>query len=116
MRTGRLLLTLPSSQDPPKDLAFSPDGSRLAEGDPDGTVRIFDTHSGEEVLVLRGHDSVDEVAFSPDGSMLATVGDGILRIWALDIDDLLEIARNNVTRPLTEEECSQYLHVDRCPA
>ena len=42
--------------------------------------------------------------------------DGV-RIWALDIDDLLEIARQQVqvTRSLTDEECRQYLHVDRCP-
>lgn len=116
VRTGRLLLTLPSSQLLPDALAFSPDGSRLAEGDPDGTVRVFDTRSGELLLVLRGHDTVDDVAFSPDGSMLATQGDGIVRIWALDIDDLLEIARRNVTRSLTDEECRQYLHVESCPA
>ncbi len=115
VRTERLLVTLPSSQVVPNDLAFSPDGSRLAEVDPDGSVRVFDTSSGEELLVLQGHDDAGEVAFSPDGSMLATVGDGMMRIWALDIDDLLEIARQNVTRSLTDEECRQYLHVDRCP-
>jgi WD40 repeat protein len=114
VRTGRLLLTLPSTQVEPNSLAFSPDGSRLAEGDPDGTVRVFDTRSGEEVLVLRGHDTVREVVFSPDGSMLATAGDGVVRIWALDIDDLLEIARQKVTRSLTEEECRQYLYLESC--
>jgi WD40 repeat protein len=114
VRTESLLLTLPSSQYEPNDIAFSPDGSLLAEGDPDGTVRVFDTSSGEEVLALLGHDSVDQVAFSPDASMLATQGDGIVRIWALDIDDLLEIARRNVTRSLTDEECRQYLHVESC--
>ena len=112
--TGRLLLTLPSDQVQPSDIAFSPDGSRLAEIDPDGTVRIFDTTSGEETLVLRGHDEGSQLMFSPDGSMLATVGGGIARIWALDIDDLLEIARENVTRSLTDEECRQYLHVGSC--
>jgi WD40 repeat protein len=116
VRNERLLATLPSSQVMPNDLAFSPDGSRLAEADPDGSVRIYDTGSGEEVLVLQGHDDAGQVAFSPDGSMLATQGDGILRIWALDIDDLLQIARREVTRSLTDEECRQYLHVDSCPS
>ena len=77
---------------------------------------MFDTGSAEEVLVLRAQDTVDQVAFSPDGSTLATLGDGILRIWALDIDDLLEIAHGEVTRSLTDEECRQYLHVEACPA
>jgi hypothetical protein len=33
----------------------------------------------------------------------------------LDIDDLLEIARREAGRSLTDEECRQHLHVDRCP-
>jgi len=115
VRTGRLLVTLPSTQVLPNSIAFSPDGARVAEGDPDGTVRVFDTSSGEELLALQGHDTVDQVAFSPDGSMLATLGGGLLRIWALEIDDLLEIAHQSVTRTLTDEECRQYLHVESCP-
>ncbi|HLA93254.1 MAG TPA: hypothetical protein VJO36_06960, partial [Actinomycetota bacterium] len=115
VRSGQLLMTLRSTQLEPNSIAFSADGARLAEGDPDGTVRVFDTRTGEELLVLRGHDTVGKVVFSPDDSMLATAGDGVVRIWALDIDDLLEIARENVTRSLTDEECRQYLHIDRCP-
>jgi len=59
---------------------------------------------------------VEGVAFSPDGTKLASTSwcDGV-RIWALDIDDLLQIARQEVARPLTDEECRQYLHVDQCP-
>jgi WD40 repeat protein len=73
-------------------------------------VRILDAGSGAERVVLRGSAAVDEVVFSPDGSMLASSsGDGP-RVWALDIDDLLEIARRHVTRSLTDEECHQYLH------
>ena len=56
------------------------------------------------------------VAFSPDGSLLASVDGATVRVWALDIDDLLEIARQNVTRSLTDEECRQYLHVESCPS
>ena len=111
----RRLLTLSSSQVVPADLAFSPDGARLVEIDPDGTVRLFDTGTGEPLLALDGHETGGELAFSPDGAMLATQGDGIVRIWALDIGDLLEIARQKVTRSLTDEECRQYLHVERCP-
>jgi WD40 repeat protein len=94
-------------------LAFSPDGSRLAVGRSDGNVRLFDVDSGAEVLALP-HDA-ESLHFSPDGSMLASEGAGLVRIWALDIEDLLKIAQGEVTRSLTIEECRQYLHVDRCP-
>ncbi len=96
-------------------LDYSPDGSLLATAGLDGTVRLFDGQTGSQRLVLRGSGcSADEVAFSPDGTTLASTTCGGVRIWALDIDDLLEIAGRNVTRSLTDEECRQYLRIDRC--
>jgi hypothetical protein len=70
-------------------------------------------------LVLQGDEEIGAVyavAFSADGSMLATHGLGWVRVWALDVDELLEIARGELTRPFTDAECRQYLQVDRCPA
>ena len=99
-----------------KDLVFSPDGSRIAAASVDGQVRLFDADTGAQQLSLRGSGcAVEGVAFSPDGTKLASTSwcDGV-RIWALDIDDLLEIARREAGRSLTDEECRQYLHVDRC--
>jgi WD40 repeat protein len=83
----------------------------------DGTVRLFDPATGEELLVLRGHDAggFGFLAFSSDGSMLASSGfQGPVRVWALDVDRLLEIAHEEVTRSLTDEECRQYVHIESC--
>jgi hypothetical protein len=37
-------------------------------------------------------------------------------VWALDLDDLIAIAHDKLTRELSDEECRQYLHVDACPS
>jgi WD40 repeat protein len=51
------------------------------------------------------------VSFSPDGSRPATTAaDGTVRIWALDLDQLVAIAERKVTRTLTDDECRRYLH------
>ena len=115
--TGRRVATLAGNTGAVLDLAFSADGTRLAVSGQDGIVGIWDPTSGEQRLVLRGHYAgVFSVAFSPDGSRLASVGsEGVVRVWTLDLDELVEIAKDELTRTLTDEECQRYLHVQRCP-
>ncbi|HUU61491.1 MAG TPA: kelch repeat-containing protein, partial [Acidimicrobiia bacterium] len=98
-------------------VAFSPDGTRIATGEADGTVRLWDPATGQEQLVLSGHTAqVVDVSFSPDGSRLASVGlDGTMRVWALNLDDLLTLARSRVSRQFTDAECRAYIGVG-CPA
>src|SRR5262249_23267853 len=59
-------------------VAFSPDGTRLASSSRDGTVKIWDATTGQEVHTLKGRPHyVAALAFSADGKRLATVsGDG----------------------------------------
>ena len=64
--------------------AFTLQGTRVATGGADNTVRIWDAETGESVgEPLQGHeDWVRSVAFSPDGTRIVSGGDdNTVRIW-----------------------------------
>jgi WD40 repeat protein len=115
--SGELIAAMPTLPADIGSMTFSPDGSSMAVGTVDGVVRLFDAATSKQVLLVPGHRApVERMVFNADGSVLASQDSaGMVLVWALDIDDLLEIARRNVTRSLTDEECRQYLHLETCP-
>jgi len=76
-------------------LVVAPDGSWLASGGRDGTVRLWDVATGQVRVSLSGHaGQVTAVAVAPDGSWLATGGeDGTVRIWDTATGQALALMR-----------------------
>lgn len=64
-------------------VAFSPDGTKLASGSGDTTVRMWDLNTECPLYTCEGHRGwVLYVAFSPDGKTLASAGmDKVIHIW-----------------------------------
>ena len=81
-RAGRLL-TLEGHGHAVVGLAYSPDGRRIASASRDGTAKVWDAHTGREVVTFRGHRAaLTGVAWSPDGRRVASASwDGTARVW-----------------------------------
>ena len=64
-------------------VAFSPDGTRLASGSTDMTVRLWDTTGERESMTLQKHTGpTNALAFSSDGKMLASGStDKTVQLW-----------------------------------
>ena len=57
-------------------ILFSPDGKKLATSSVDGTVKITEDASGEELITLKCQQSVQGIAFHPTGKFIASAGLG----------------------------------------
>ena len=72
-------------------LEFSPDGTKLASGSKDKTVRLWDTNTGEELAILQKHTGwISALVFSPDGKTIASGStDKTVNLWDTDTGELI---------------------------
>ncbi len=71
----------------PIALALSPDGTLLACGSEDSTIKLWNTATTELWAIFTGHLSdVNMLVFSPDGNTLASASDdGTVRFWDIKL-------------------------------
>lgn len=102
-------------------VAFSADGKYLVTASGDKTARVWNAKDGTLVTTLIGHtERVWSATFSPNGERVVTASkDNSARIWEAHtppevenppstVDALLALARQRVTRQLTDEERQRF--------
>ena len=111
--SGAELLVLRGHERPVFAAGFSSDGGRIVSGSDDETARVWDAERGAELLVLRGHEGpVWAAAFSPDGARIVSgANDNTVRVtWiGRSKQELVDTARAQLPRPLTEEERRRFI-------
>ncbi|MEN8241197.1 MAG: protein kinase [Chloroflexota bacterium] len=112
LESGDLLQTFTGHDIFAYGLSVSPDGKRVASGDMNGVVKIWDLETRAEVLSFQVVGGAGNVHWSPDGShVIVTGGTGtpvIRRVWP-STQALIDHAYGCcVTRDLTAEERLQF--------
>jgi WD40 repeat protein len=78
-------------------MVLSPDGRLIASGGEDSPIRIWDSATGAELKILRGHtDEVCALTFSPDGKRIVSGSmDKTIRVWNVSSGEELMTLRGN---------------------
>ena len=102
-----------------RNVAFSPDGTRVVSGSSDDTVIIWDAETGKPIgEPWEGHrDWVSSVAFSPDGKQVVSGSsddpnyrwDYMIFIWDVDEESWIQRLCRIAGRNFTQAEWQNYL-------
>ena len=73
-------------------VSSSPDGTKVASGSGDKTVKLWDVTSGACLQTLEGHSKkVNSVSFSPDGTKVASGSyDNTVKLWDVTSGECLQ--------------------------
>jgi eukaryotic-like serine/threonine-protein kinase len=73
------------------DVAWSPDGKKIASASADTNVQVWNVATGSNILTYRGHSNrVNAVAWSPSGTRIASASDDrTVQIWDATTGELI---------------------------
>ena len=83
LEESRLRAVMVGHDDWVTQAAYSPDGRRVATASKDGSVRLWNPHTGSQLAVLRGHvRPVNTLLFDRSGDRVLSAGeDDTARVW-----------------------------------
>ena len=96
--------------------ALSPDGTRIAVGSSDGFVRVWGTASlrlKHEIFI--GELQPQGVAWISTTRLAVALETGGVLIYTTDIEELISLVRESLSRGLTDRECQRFNFGDDCP-
>jgi WD40 repeat protein len=98
-------------------VAFNPKATVLVSVGWDGIAELWDMETGLELFTLTDRTTpLVAVDVSPDGRYVATgSSDGTINVYALEVEELMALARSRLSRDFTKVECQRYLHLPACP-
>ncbi len=106
LRSRNISSFLHGDEQKPKEqdmcVAFSANGEKIAAGNFDGSVSIWDVNTKKPLTppAILNHTTITSLAFSKDGSLLATGrGDGTITLWNEKTKEWKEFASEEIDSP-----------------
>ncbi|MCP4289575.1 MAG: protein kinase [Gammaproteobacteria bacterium] len=108
--TGEELLTLTGHEDSVVQALWNGDESQLVTGSWDGTLRLWNAETGTERVIINPRVGYNHAVWNQDGSRILVTGSGgRVEQYFTQLEDLIAVSCERLTRNLTPAEWQQFM-------